>query len=216
MTRTNALLSATVTGIRIYGDVRSTMLRHAFNRLAESIPGRAEMLQGECHGVWLGFWTHNWESSSHAITGMYEILFEYPDVIVINDPYENNTCWSVLPFMGAIPEQVRPEMFDHNPVGMFVITSDAESISCGEFPSAVPGRTGMLCAKSWNTIPRSFWHGWICSTDPRMGPASAPPKSSPARPWRRRGRIHPAWKRHGVITCAFSTAWRQRPSCCER
>ena len=69
---------------------------------------------------------------------MYRTLFEYPDVIIIKDAYENNTCWPVLPFMGDVPEAIQPELFDHNPAGLFVITGDAESIGCGEFPAAVP------------------------------------------------------------------------------
>lgn len=36
-----------VTGIRVYGDVRSPLLRHAFDRLAETVPGKVRMLQGD-------------------------------------------------------------------------------------------------------------------------------------------------------------------------
>jgi hypothetical protein len=88
----------------------------------------------------VGFWTHSWGITNQGILKMREILFQYPEVLIIEDDYWNNNLWVFqLPIMNYLPGDLRAKIHTQNPFGMFFPTTSAEYYGGGSLPNSYPG-----------------------------------------------------------------------------
>ena len=87
----------------------------------------------------VGFWTHSWGITNQGILKMREILFQYPEVLIIEDDYWNNNLWVFqLPIMNYLPGDLRAKIHTQNPFGIFLPTTSAEYYGGGSLPNSYP------------------------------------------------------------------------------
>lgn len=97
-----------------------------------------EFFEEEQHRV--SFWTHSFGLTSDGIRKMREILFQYPEIMIMEDDFWNNNLWPFdLPAMKYLPEDLREEISGRNPFALFQIASDGEYYGGGSLPNAYPG-----------------------------------------------------------------------------
>lgn len=89
----------------------------------------------------LAFWTHSFGLTSEGLVEMRKVLFDYPDVAIIEDDFWNNNLWPFdLPAMNYLPPDLRAEVSSHrNPFALFQIATDGEYYGGGSLPNAYPG-----------------------------------------------------------------------------
>ncbi|MDF3076456.1 MAG: putative periplasmic protein [Sphingobacteriaceae bacterium] len=98
----------------------------------------SEFFKSDLHKV--SFWTHSFGLTSEGITKMREILFQYPQVLILEDDYWNNNLWpNNIPAMKYLSEGLRAKIHTKNPFGMFQIATDGEYFGGGSLPNAYPG-----------------------------------------------------------------------------
>jgi len=86
------------------------------------------------------FWTHSFGLTSQGIAKMREVLFQYPQVTIIEDDYWNNNLWPFdLPAMAFLPPDLRAKVSTNNPFALFQIATDGEYYGGGSVPNAWPG-----------------------------------------------------------------------------
>lgn len=87
----------------------------------------------------VGFWTHSFGLTSEGIAQMREILFQYPEILILEDDYWNNNLWPMdIPAMKFLPKDLRAKIHTKNPFGMYQIASDGEYYGGGSLPNAYP------------------------------------------------------------------------------
>lgn len=88
----------------------------------------------------VAFWTHSYGLTSDGIVKMREVLFEYPQVTIVEDDFWNNNLWPFdIPSMKYLPEDLRKIIHTKNPYALFQIATDAEYFGGGNLPNAYPG-----------------------------------------------------------------------------
>lgn len=88
----------------------------------------------------VSFWTHSFGLTSEGIRKMREILFQFPEVMIIEDDFWNNNLWPFdLPAMAYLPKDLRREISKKNPFALFQIATDGEYYGGGFLPNAYPG-----------------------------------------------------------------------------
>lgn len=88
----------------------------------------------------VGFWTHSFGLTSQGIRKMREVLFEYPEVMIVEDDFWNNNLWPHdIPAMKYLPEDLRAEISTKNPFALFQIATDGEYYGGGSLPNAYAG-----------------------------------------------------------------------------
>lgn len=88
----------------------------------------------------VSFWTHSFGLTSDGIRKMRKILFQYPEVMIIEDDFCNNNLWPFdLPAMAYLLKELREEISDKNPFALFQIATDGEYYGGGFLPNAYPG-----------------------------------------------------------------------------
>lgn len=102
-----------------------------FDVLSDFFKGRLDQVS---------FWTHSFGLTSEGIVTMREILFNYPEITIIEDDYWNNNLWPHdLPSMNYLPEDLRANIHIKNPFGLFQIATDGEYYGGGSVPNAYAG-----------------------------------------------------------------------------
>jgi hypothetical protein len=87
----------------------------------------------------VGFWTHSYGLTSKGIRIMREVLFENPEVMIVEDDFWNNNLWPFdIPSMYYLPEDLRAEVSTKNPFALFQIAPDGEYYGGGSLPNAYP------------------------------------------------------------------------------
>lgn len=85
------------------------------------------------------FWTHSFGLTSDGIRAMREVLFEYPQVTIVEDDFWNNNLWPFdLPAMAYLPQDLRAEVTSRNPLALFQIATDGEYYGGGSLPNSYP------------------------------------------------------------------------------
>lgn len=87
----------------------------------------------------LTYWPHQWGITTDGIRAMRETLFEFPEVIDLEEDYWPNNLWingGKLPIMSFLPGDLRAEIDQHNKLGMLSIT-DAEYYGGGALPNSI-------------------------------------------------------------------------------
>jgi hypothetical protein len=85
------------------------------------------------------FWTHSYGLYTSGLRKMREVLFEYPELTILEDDYWNNNMWPMdVPSMYYLPEDLRAEVSKRNPYGLFQIVPDGEYFGGGSLPTAYP------------------------------------------------------------------------------
>ena len=82
--------------------------------------------------------THCCGISSSGIRAMHEVVFRYPDMMLIEDDYCDNNLWLAGPLFGYLPHDLKPGNHLHKSLGIRGI-ADAEFFGEGRLPSAAPG-----------------------------------------------------------------------------
>lgn len=99
--------------------------------LLENFPGEESKLM---------FWTHSFGLTSDGIASMRKVLFQYPEMTIIEDDFWNNNLWPHdLPAMAYLPPDLRAEISQRNPFALFQIATDGEYYGGGSLPNAYPG-----------------------------------------------------------------------------
>jgi hypothetical protein len=88
----------------------------------------------------VAFWTHSFGITSHGIELMRKVLFDYPQVMIIEDDFWNNNLWPMdLPAMAYLPTDLRAQVSKKNPFALYQIATDGEYYGGGSLPNAYPG-----------------------------------------------------------------------------
>lgn len=88
----------------------------------------------------VAYWTHSFGLTSEGIAKMREVLFDYPEVTIIEDDFWNNNLWPFdLPAMAYLPADLRAKVSSNNPFAMYQIATDGEYYGGGTLPNAYPG-----------------------------------------------------------------------------
>jgi hypothetical protein len=86
------------------------------------------------------FWTHSFGLTSDGIAKMREVLFQYPEITIIEDDFWNNNLWPFdLPAMAYLPPDLRKMVSAKNPFALFQIATDGEYYGGGSLPNAYAG-----------------------------------------------------------------------------
>jgi len=88
----------------------------------------------------ISFWTHNYGTTNEGLRRMREVVFQYPEVMIVEDDYWNNNLWPFdLPSLNYLTQDLRDQVVTKNPFGMYQITTDGEYYGGGSLPNAYPG-----------------------------------------------------------------------------
>jgi len=92
------------------------------------------------HNKYLSFWTHQYGINTAGIAAMRRMLFNFPDITIIEEDYWPNSLWingDRLPIMAYLDKPLRDEIDKHgNKLGFFE-TTDAETCGAGALPTAI-------------------------------------------------------------------------------
>jgi hypothetical protein len=84
------------------------------------------LFHGHCYGI-----------TSEGIRASREVVFNYPEVVNLEEDYFNNMCWLHQQVLGYLPSDLRDIIHEKNRFGIQGIT-DAEFYGGGQLPTAIP------------------------------------------------------------------------------